>query len=91
MREEFEKFPYVADKLRTVVFNEKFNDYHAAMINSSLSVYYVRGAWYAYQEQQKRIDAVLDLVKDAQNGDYGFTCEGGDIDLFAKEINELLK
>lgn len=56
MREEFEKLPEIKERLHTVVFNEQFNDYHAAMINSSLSVYYVRGAWYAFQEQQKKID-----------------------------------
>lgn len=62
MRSEFEKLPEIKERLHTVVFNEQFNDYHAAMINSGLSVYYVRGAWYAFQEQQKRIDRLKNYL-----------------------------
>lgn len=56
MREEFEKLPEISERLHTVVYNEDFNQYHAAMINSRLSVKYIQGAWYAYQEQQKKLD-----------------------------------
>ena len=61
MREQFEKFPEIAERLHTVVYNEDLNQYHAAMINSGLSVKYIQGAWYAFQEQQKKID-VLDAI-----------------------------
>lgn len=57
MREQFEKLPEIAERLHTVAYNEDLNQYHAAMINSGLSVKYIQGAWYAFQEQQKKIDA----------------------------------
>ena len=55
-REEFEKLPEIAERLHTVFYNEYLNQYHAAMINSGLSVRYIQGAWYAFQEQQKKLD-----------------------------------
>ena len=63
MREEFEKLPEISERLHTVVYNEDLNQYHAAMINSGLSVKYIQGAWYAYQEQQKKIEQLLDIIK----------------------------
>lgn len=65
-REKFEKLPEIAEKLHTVVYNEDLNQYHAAMISSGLSVRYVQGAWYAFQEQQKkiaRLQSALDELK----------------------------
>lgn len=53
MIEQFEKLPEIAERLHTVVYNENLNQYHAAMINSGLSVKYIQGAWYVYQEQHK--------------------------------------
>lgn len=55
-REEFEKLPEIAERLHTVFYNEDLNQYHAAMFNSGLSVKYIQGAWYAFQEQQKKLD-----------------------------------
>ena len=62
MREQFEKLPEIAERLNTVVYNEDLNQYHAAMINSGLSVKYIQGAWYAYQEQQKKIDKAVEYL-----------------------------
>lgn len=64
-REKFEKLPEIAEKLHTVVYNEDLNQYHAAMINSGLSVKYIQGAWYAFQEQQKVINGMLECMDDA--------------------------
>ena len=55
-REEFEKLPEIAERLHTVFYNEDLNQYHAATINSGLSVKYIHGAWYTFQEQQKKLD-----------------------------------
>ena len=63
-REEFEKLPEIAERLHTVFYNEDLNQYHAAMINSGLSVKYIHGAWYAFQEQQKKLDRYRDENKD---------------------------
>lgn len=62
MREAFEKLPEIADRLHTVFYNKDLNQYHAAMINSGLSVKYIQGAWYTFQEQQKKIDNVNKLI-----------------------------
>lgn len=59
-RQKFEALPEIQERLHTVVFNEQFNNYHAAMINSGLSVCYVQGAWMAFQEQEKKVKE-LDL------------------------------
>lgn len=67
MREQFEKLPEIAERLHTVAYNEDLNQYHAAMINSGLSVKYIQGAWYAYQEQQKNIDTLNKRIEDALN------------------------
>ena len=70
-REKFEKLPEIAERLHTVFYNEDLNQYHAAMINSGLSVKYIQGAWYAFQEQQKKIDALTvykdQLLEDIEN------------------------
>lgn len=67
MREQFEKLPEIAERLHTVFYNEDLNQYHAAMINSGLSVKYIQGAWYTYQEQQKNIDTLNKRIEDALN------------------------
>jgi len=84
-REKFEKLPEIAERLHTVVYNEDLNQYHAAMINSGLSVKYIQGAWYAFQEQQEKIDAVLHAI--AQSELYS----DRDIWGLRDEIKELLK
>lgn len=56
--------PEIAERLHTVIYNEDLNQYHAAMINSGLSAKYVQGAWYAYQEHQKKIDMLKAKVQE---------------------------
>ena len=85
-REEFEKLPEIAERLHTVFYNEDLNQYHAAMINSGLSVKYIQGAWYAFQEQQKKIIEVLKLL----NETYPYELDTDTIFKIAK-IKELLR
>ena len=61
-REKFEALPEIAERLHTVFYNEDFNQYHAAMVNSSTSVKYIQGAWMAFQEQEKRIEKLKDYL-----------------------------
>lgn len=93
MREEFEKLPEISERLHTVFYNEDLNQYHAAMINSGLSVKYIQGAWYTFQEQQKIIDAyklilktqigfdiansILDQSKASENQSISDDCQNG--------------
>lgn len=57
LREEFEKLPEIADRIKKykMGFCNKGNIYYSHG-SSYLSVAYVNGAWYAFQERQKEID-----------------------------------
>ena len=87
MREQFEKLPEIAEILHTVQFSESHNTYHAKLINSSLSVMFVQGAWYAFQEQQKRID----LIKEKINVVYNACEDNKRVSNLLDEMDELLK
>ncbi|WP_052209126.1 hypothetical protein [Acinetobacter sp. A47] len=58
-REAFEAIPEINDKLHTVYFDETFNNYFAAMVNSGPTVKYVQGAWMAWQEQAKKLEGCV--------------------------------
>ncbi len=53
MREEFEKLPEIAELLIEAQFDELTGEYVSYW---SYKSGYLNGAWYAYQEQQKKID-----------------------------------
>lgn len=56
MREEFEKLPEIAANLRNVVFDKGSNEYlpkKMGYVIHEFSAYYLNGALYAFQEQQK--------------------------------------
>ena len=61
MREEFEKLPEISWRLKQS--NHRYNaqvglyEFETDFSNE----HYVNGAWYAYQEQQKKIDKALEL------------------------------
>ena len=62
MREQFEKLPEIAEGLRHCTYNESTNDYHANVAHDNeweWHTQFVNGAWYAFQEQQKKIDGAL--------------------------------
>ena len=66
-REEFEQLEDIKDILNDhkIFFNEKEDRYQAEKITGNDSVYYpsweityMNGAWYTWQEQQKKIDVI---------------------------------
>ena len=59
MREQFEKLPEIADSLSEHIYFGSDNLYHSALINFQGLVNWLNGAWYAFQEQQKKIDGAL--------------------------------
>lgn len=61
MREQFEKLPQIAKMIESgdVWWSEKYNSYSGS--DSELDCY-VDGAWYAYQEQQKKIDKAIEYL-----------------------------
>ena len=61
MREQFEKLPRVKPILRLVKYNESADGYDPLDQKSIYEKYadWLNGAWYAFQEQQKKIDGAL--------------------------------
>lgn len=61
MREEFEKLPEIAIAIKQgIYYNERDNCYSSINGASYLVIARINGAWYAYQEQQKKLQAVYD-------------------------------
>ena len=63
MREQFENMPEVHKKLKdlhpTIVwFSDQENKYASSFEGFQNMVIWLNGAWYVYQEQQKKIDAI---------------------------------
>ena len=84
MREEFEKLPIVAKYLPYVFFNKETQGYCSKsdnMVPLDFALF-LNGAWYAFQEQQNKLNGVLDLACKLQysNGERIYN-----------EIKELLK
>ena len=82
MREQFEKLPHISLVIGFLKFSEDSNDY--IRIDDRIDSYalgLVNGAWYAFQEQQTKINAVLQYL---DTGDHP-------LDFSANTIRELLK
>ena len=84
MREQFEKLPEICEIMNShgIHFMNHSGFYEAAEFKDFEYEQYVNGAWYAYQEQQKKIDGALYLACKHQysNGERIYN-----------EIKELLK
>lgn len=68
MREQFENLPRVKPILRLVKYNESADGYDPLDQKSIYEKYadWLNGAWYAFQEQQKKIDAVLHAIAQSE-------------------------
>lgn len=89
MRNEFEKLPDIANILinSEFGFNENINQYfHPNHTEHRLSYAFLMGSWYAFQEQQKKIDSIKNKLSDIYDlADETNICKVLD------EIQELLK
>lgn len=89
-RKEFEKIPYIKLRLNNVCFIEEENSYLPTQWDYAASVYdmhFVNGAWYAFQQQQqKQIDAIVKIVRDAYMSD-----GNSSVEIIYDKIQELLK
>lgn len=65
MREEFEKLPSIKVFLPSFEFNEEINEYVRSGLyhQPEYSLGFFNGAWYAFQEQQKILDAYKLILK----------------------------
>jgi len=83
MREQFEKLPEIAIAIKQgIYYNERDNCYSSINGASYLVIARINGAWYAFQEQQNKLNGALDLACKLQysNGERIYN-----------EIKELLK
>ena len=87
IREQFEKLPEIKGTIfeykHEVIFDESENKYTTPCYSTFEPeyVYFLNGAWYAFQEQQAKINAVLQYL---DTGDHP-------LDFSANTIRELLK
>ena len=65
-REKFEKLPEIADSLSEHIYFGGDGFYHSSLVNFQGLVNWLNGAWYAWQEQQKKIGAVLHAIAQSE-------------------------
>ena len=87
MREQFEKLPEIADSLSEHIYFGGDGFYHSSLVNFQGLVNWLNGAWYAFQEQQKKIDAIKSKLSDI----YDASDEDETVAHLLDEIQELLK
>ena len=64
IREEFEKSKHLKERLAICWYDEKIGCYLSIQLCDYASASYLNGAWYAFQEQQKKVDEIVKLVHD---------------------------
>ena len=63
-REEFEKSEHIKERLAICCYDENIGCYLPIQMCDYASASHLNGAWYAFQEQQKKIDEIVKLVHD---------------------------
>lgn len=71
MREQFEELPEIAKNIDKYIFCETDNEYKELDVRYALGRIKINGAWYAYQEQQKKI-GVKDELKELYRKEVDF-------------------
>lgn len=70
LRKKFEALPQIKelldDREKSFFFNEDFEVYGAEHLDDFDSGF-INGAWYVFQEQQKKIDAALEFTCDVHS------------------------
>lgn len=64
MRSEFEKLSDVKDLFIGISFNVESNSYETNDFVLYGACGFINGAWYAYQEQHKKIDSMKSRIQD---------------------------
>ena len=83
LREEFEKLPEISERVDDGWISFRNGIYWNKCLQHGDD--YLNGAWHAFQEQQKKIDAVLEFI---DSDELGHDARLGD---FYRDIKELLK
>ena len=85
-REEFEKSEHIKERLAICYFDTNIGCYLSIQLRDYASASYLNGAWYAFQEQQKKVDAIASIITEAY-------MSGGNssVEIVYDKIQELLK
>ena len=67
IREEFEKSEHLKERLAICWYDEKIGCYLSIHLCDYASASYLNGAWYAFQEQQKKIDKAISFTEDVHS------------------------
>ena len=86
-REEFEKSEHIKERLAICYFDTNIGCYLSIQLRDYASASYLNGAWYAFREQQKKIDAIKSKLSDI----YDASDEDETVAHLLDEIQELLK
>ena len=87
IREEFEKSEHLKERLEICCYDENIGCYLSIQMCDYASASYLNGAWYAFQEQQKKIDVIKSKLSDI----YDASDEDETVAHLLDEIQELLK
>ena len=85
IRKEFEKLPEIANLISES--DAYFADESIYFCDNDFACGYLNGAWYVFQEQQKKIDAIKSKLSDI----YDASDEDETVAHLLDEIQELLK
>ena len=99
MREKFEGLEKIKDILEeyksdVITFDDEKDEYKATLYSTFIPEYieWLNGAWYAFQEQQKKIDTIKDHMKSfyAEGELWGFDSDQAlrQIELIQEILNE---
>ena len=80
MREEFEKLPSVAKYLKFVFWNSETKGYcnnNGNPVPLDFATF-INGAYYAFQEQQKKIEAIKAIAEKWENTEYTYNSDSTD-------------
>ena len=87
LRKQFEALPEIEKMLIMFYFSGDDNRYKAREYWYSGRVGFINGAWYAFQEQQKKIDSIKSKLSDI----YDASDENETVAHLLDEIQEILK
>lgn len=94
MREQFEKLQVIALLLsfRTAIhWNEKRDRYESHDNTDAYNCIYLNGAWYAYQEQQKKIENIASLIDSLVSNSEQFDFESEQVEGVLMDICQCLR
>ncbi|MEG1232289.1 MAG: hypothetical protein RSE18_00510 [Acinetobacter sp.] len=86
LRKQFEALPEIKSILIMFYFSQEDNKYKATQHWYLDKVGFINGAWYAFQEQQKKIDEFVNIINDAYMSD-----GNSSVEIIYDKIQELLK